>query len=135
MREKGVDAAELIGDSVENSAGDVLGDIETLVVADDGAIEHVILGVGGFLGIGEKEVALPWDRFTVQPEEDRIVADFTREELEAMPEFDWPEDYQEGALISDRNDANNDGIDDHSDSDRQRQYRRDGRADRGRHRD
>jgi sporulation protein YlmC with PRC-barrel domain len=98
--QKGIDAADLMGDSVENSAGDVLGDIETLVVADDGSIEHVVLGVGGFLGIGEKEVALPWDRFTVKPEEDRIVAEVSREELEALPEFDWPEDYQTGTLLS-----------------------------------
>ena len=98
--EKGVDAAELMGDSVENGEGEKLGDIETLVVAEDGTIEHVVLGVGGFLGIGEKEVAVPWDRFTVVPEEDRLVADLSREELEALPEFDWPEDYQEGTLIS-----------------------------------
>jgi len=96
----GVDAADLMGDSVENAAGDVLGDIETMVVAPDGTIEHVILGVGGFLGIGEKEVAVPWDRFTVDPAENRIVADVSREELEGMPDFEWPDNYETGTLLS-----------------------------------
>ena len=105
-----IDAAGLMGDTVENSAGEDLGDIETLVVADDGSIEHVVIGVGGFLGIGEKEVALPWDRFTVVPGENKLVADVSREELEAMPEFDWPENYQEGSLVTaDRTDTDMDG--------------------------
>ena len=102
---EGVDAAELMGDSVENAEGDVLGDIETLVVSEAGVIEHVVIGVGGFLGIGEKEVALPWDRFEVAPEEDRIVANVTREELEASPEFDWPDDYREGTMVTSRDDV------------------------------
>lgn len=110
--QQGVDAADLMGDSVENPDGDVLGDIETLIVADDGQIEHVVIGVGGFLGIGEKEVALPWDRIEVLPEDDRIVANVTREELEGMPEFDWPENYRQGELITGRNDVNEDGVDD-----------------------
>jgi sporulation protein YlmC with PRC-barrel domain len=96
--EKGVDAAELIGDSVENADGEVLGDIETLVVTKEGAIKHVVIGVGGFLGIGEKEVAVPWDQIEVVPEEDRIIANISREELEASPEFEWP-------LITARDDA------------------------------
>jgi sporulation protein YlmC with PRC-barrel domain len=125
--EEGVNAAELIGDSVENPEGDVLGDIETLVVDEDGTIQHVIIGVGGFLGIGEKEVAIAWEQIEIVPEEDRIVANITREELDAAAEFDWPEDYQVGTVVTMRDgvsttageqttttmiDADGDGVDD-----------------------
>ena len=36
-----------------------IGDINNLVVAKDGSVDAVIIGVGGFLGMGEKNVAVP----------------------------------------------------------------------------
>jgi len=96
-----IDASELMGDSVENAEGEVLGEVDTLVVQQDGSISQVIVGVGGFLGIGEKDVAIAWDRITVHESEDRLVADVSRDELTDMPDYEWPADYREGSLIDD----------------------------------
>jgi sporulation protein YlmC with PRC-barrel domain len=44
----------LIGRSVMNSAGEILGDIEDIIIDEQGQVVAVVIGVGGFLGIGEK---------------------------------------------------------------------------------
>lgn len=54
-------ANDLIGAKVNSRNGDVtIGSINDLVFSEDGRITAVIVGVGGFLGVGEKEVAIPW---------------------------------------------------------------------------
>lgn len=53
--------ADLIGRSVENSQGESLGDVSNVVMAENGEIRSVIIGVGGFLGIGAKHIAVPFE--------------------------------------------------------------------------
>jgi sporulation protein YlmC with PRC-barrel domain len=48
----------LIGAKVVNKDGQIIGDIEDLIVTSDHKIEGVIMGVGGFLGAGEKKVGV-----------------------------------------------------------------------------
>lgn len=96
-----INAEELIGEDVYSIDGEDIGDISTLMVGSDGQIRNVIVSFGGFLGMGEKEVALPWDRFTVGPEGEQITVDVTEAEIEAMPDFDWPEEYETGTLLRD----------------------------------
>ena len=55
-----VRAESLLGVDVSNGS-DTIGEVSDLVVTEDGRVEAVVVGVGGFLGIGEKRVALPWD--------------------------------------------------------------------------
>ena len=104
-----INAEELIGEDVYSIDGEDIGDISTLMVGSDGRIRNVIVSFGGFLGMGEKEVALPWDRFTVGPEGEQITVDVTEAEIEAMPDFEWPEDYETGTLL--RDDTNMDAGD------------------------
>jgi len=56
-------ASDYIGKTVYDQAGNNIGEVNDLIVSGDGNIEAVILGVGGFLGIGEKNVALPFEAF------------------------------------------------------------------------
>ena len=54
-------ATNMIGESVYNGDGDNaenIGDVNDIVVAKDGKVEAVVVGVGGFLGIGEHNVAV-----------------------------------------------------------------------------
>jgi hypothetical protein len=72
-----------------------IGDINDIIIKSDGKIEGVIVGVGGFLGVGEKNVALRLDRFKVTPEADgraRITISTTKEELQQSPEFKTKQD-------------------------------------------
>jgi PRC-barrel domain len=48
----------LIGQQVKNKDGKIVGDIEDVIVGDENKVVGVIMGVGGFLGVGEKKVAV-----------------------------------------------------------------------------
>jgi len=74
-------AEALIGRTVENSNGDNLGEINNVIINEKGDVVAVVIGVGGFLGIGEKNVGVPFDALdfrTVDPAENRT--DKTKEE-------------------------------------------------------
>src|SRR5215218_5248027 len=52
--------SKLTGLTVYNNNDERVGDINELIIGKDGKIESVVLGVGGFLGMGEHDVALPF---------------------------------------------------------------------------
>ena len=84
-------AAELIGADVRNTANEDLGEIEDVVLApESGKIEYAIMSHGGFLGMGEEQVAVPWDAFMVTDDEaGRIfVLNMSEETLEEAPSFE-----------------------------------------------
>jgi sporulation protein YlmC with PRC-barrel domain len=55
-------SSKLIGVDVYNDANEKVGDIEELILDKSGKIENVVLGVGGFLGMGEHYVAVTFDK-------------------------------------------------------------------------
>lgn len=68
--------------------GTKIGDINDLIVdGESGQMIAAIIGVGGFLGIGEKQIAVPWDQLTVDYDASLIHSDLTKEEAEAAPEY------------------------------------------------
>lgn len=112
-------AEALIGRTVENGNGDNLGEINNVIINEKGDVVAVVIGVGGFLGIGEKNVGVPFDdldfktaeamndrtdtkeekaeqktesvaaRFDTEHQDIRIVLNTTKEDLEAAPTFAW----------------------------------------------
>ena len=81
-------ASKLIGSSVYN--GDTsIGQIEDVMVTlDQSTVTGIILSVGGFLGVGDKRVAVPVNRIKVGPEA-RFITDLTKDQLAAAPAFDF----------------------------------------------
>jgi sporulation protein YlmC with PRC-barrel domain len=57
----------LIGRSVLNSAGEILGDIEDIIIDEQGKVVAVVIGVGGFLGIGEKGIGVRYTDLKFEP--------------------------------------------------------------------
>ena len=55
-------ASKLMGLDVYNEANEKLGDINELIVDKDGKISAVVIGVGGFLGMGEHDIAVTMDK-------------------------------------------------------------------------
>jgi sporulation protein YlmC with PRC-barrel domain len=55
-------ASKLVGVDVYNEANEKVGDINDVILDKSGKVEHVILGVGGFLGMGEHFVAVSYDK-------------------------------------------------------------------------
>lgn len=60
-----ISANSYIGQSVYNGNNESIGSINDLILKKDGGIVAAIVGVGGFLGIGEKDVAVPMEKITV----------------------------------------------------------------------
>jgi hypothetical protein len=79
-----------MGATLYNSADESVGSIDDVIVSTDGTVEGVVIGVGGFLGIGQKKVAVEMSQISVQADaigNPRLLLDATRESLEAAPEF------------------------------------------------
>ena len=84
-------STKLVGHTVVNGQDETLGDINDLIISSEGDFEGVIIGVGGFLGIGEKNVGVRFADLTITENVEagdlKLTLDTTREELEAAPEF------------------------------------------------
>ena len=76
-------ASTLKGDKVVNHQGEDLGKIEELMIdLDRGRIAYAVLSFGGFLGMGDKLFAIPWQAFTVDTAQKRLVLNAKKELLE-----------------------------------------------------
>lgn len=62
-------ASKVVGVNVYNDSNEKLGSIDELIMNKDGKIDKVIIGVGGFLGVGQRDIAVNFDqlKFTDQP--------------------------------------------------------------------
>lgn len=78
---------EVIGASVHNQEKESIGKIDGLLFDENDRIIAAIVSVGGFLGIGAKNVAVNWNEFQFQPENEVVIASLSREQLEAAPAF------------------------------------------------
>ena len=86
-------ATNIMGESVYNGTADdaqKIGDVKDIVLAKDGKAESLVIGVGGFLGIGTKNVTYDFAKAKwAEKNGDRwLVAETTKEELQAQPDFD-----------------------------------------------
>lgn len=86
-------ATNIIGEKVYNGSGDDaenIGSVNDIVLAADGTADQLIIGVGGFLGLGQKNVALPYNEFDwAERNGDRwLMTATTKDQLQALPDFD-----------------------------------------------
>ena len=85
----------LKGDKVVNYKGEDLGKIEEIMIdLDRGRIAYAVLSFGGFLGMGDKLFAIPWQAITVDTIKKQLVLNADKELLQKAPGFDknnWPD--------------------------------------------
>ena len=94
----------ITGTSVTSPDGNAIGDINDLIVdSETGEMKAAIIGVGGFLGIGEKQIALPWTDLTVNSDAQEITTDLTEEEADAAPEYVFRDQEAAGDMAADGN--------------------------------
>jgi PRC-barrel domain len=77
----------LLGQEVHNADGDLIGKIEDLILANR-SVSHVILGVGGFLGVGAYFVAIPVADFT-RRHQLIVLRHASKEAIRALPQFEY----------------------------------------------
>lgn len=84
--------SKLIGASVYGPDNASIGEINDVIIGTDGKINAVVVGVGGFLGVGQKDVALPFEAISVtrKPDSasiDKITVSYTKDQLNNAPKF------------------------------------------------
>jgi sporulation protein YlmC with PRC-barrel domain len=82
-------ASELIGMDVRNAQNESIGQVKDLIVDLRGEIQALVVSVGGFLGLGDRNVAVGWKQFQFHREKGGLAARvaMSRDQLKALPEY------------------------------------------------
>lgn len=100
-----ISAENLLGTTVYGADDSNVGEIGDVVMSTDGKIDAVVIDVGGFLGVGEKPVAVGFDNLAFMQDADGnryLYTQFTKEQLDAQPTYDestWAEKRDEQRLM------------------------------------
>jgi sporulation protein YlmC with PRC-barrel domain len=99
-----IQSQKLVGTNVKDAEGNNLGSVKNLIVdQEEGQITHVVIGVGGFLGIGERERVVEWDQLNIRMDErNRLVATLDQGTLRAAPLFEEREAPAAAPALGDR---------------------------------
>lgn len=79
-------AGDIVGQTVVEASGQDVGEVDYVI--DNGDEMAVVIGVGGFLGLGAHDVAIPLSEINQGGEGNLMLRSMTRADLEAMPEVD-----------------------------------------------
>ena len=84
--------SDLIGAKVVNNANETVGEIEDILVDQNGTIQAAVIGVGGFLGVGEKDVAVSFKELKITRDQndgdiDKVTVNYNKDQLKSAPEF------------------------------------------------
>jgi sporulation protein YlmC with PRC-barrel domain len=82
-------STQLVGVAVYDSANEKIGAISNLVIDQSGTIQAIVIGVGGFLGVGTKDIAVSLNKMTIIREDggDKAIAQLSKPEIELAPSF------------------------------------------------
>ncbi|CAM3795488.1 hypothetical protein RHSA111115_07145 [Rheinheimera salexigens] len=85
----GMHASNLIGMNVKTANNEDIGEVQDLLIDSNGQVAAIVVSVGGFLGIGDKDVAVGWDNVTKSGNNDdgQLRLNVTRENLTSAPKF------------------------------------------------
>lgn len=83
-----------MGTTVRNAANENIGDVNDVLIDPSGKVTAVVLGVGGFLGIGERLVAVNFSdvKMTEDGNTIAITVNATKDSLSAAPQWNWGSD-------------------------------------------
>lgn len=96
------DARKLIGRNVKNTNDETVGEIKSVFISADGKVDSVMVGVGGFLGVGEREVQLAWKDLQIMDNGEKVVVNTTKDDLKALAPYKYKEESWRGKVFSDR---------------------------------
>ena len=77
---------KIMGKSVYNEKKEKIGTIDDLIVTSDRSLSYAIIGVGGFLGMGKHDVAIPMSQLKAD-QDGFVLPGATKDALKAMPEY------------------------------------------------
>jgi sporulation protein YlmC with PRC-barrel domain len=86
--------SDLVDKKVRNLENEHVGKIEDLMIdVADGRITYAVLSFGGFLGMGHKLFAVPWESLSIDRAKDEFILNVDKDKLKNAPGFDktdWP---------------------------------------------
>ena len=102
-------ASSIIGKPAVNSQDETIGDVNDLVTDRSGKIVAALIGVGGFLGIGEKDVAVRFEDLKLNRDENdnvKVTLNISKEALAQAPDYKLlgEQPIVEGSAKTDRED-------------------------------
>ena len=103
------DTRKLIGRNIQNAQNETIGEIKSVFIGKDGKVDSVMVGVGGFLGMGEREVRLNWSELNVSQNGEKVTANLTKDQLKAKPEYKYSDTAYRGQVFNDAGVWKNDG--------------------------
>jgi sporulation protein YlmC with PRC-barrel domain len=85
-----INTSKVLGLNIEDGNGHIVGEIEEVVLDQNGAAQGVVVDVGGFLGIGTHAVLLNWKDIQLNGQQGKVnaVVNATKERLKALPAYD-----------------------------------------------
>lgn len=87
----GYRATQLLGSGIFNDNGESIGKLEDFIVGSDDQVTVAIVGVGGFLGVDERMVAVPVESLKMNEQGQLVLAGASKQQLEALPAFVYVE--------------------------------------------
>lgn len=96
------DTRKLIGRNVKNANNDTIGEIKSIHIGPTGRVDSLMVGVGGFLGIGEREVSLKWSDLIISKDGKSVKVNMTKDQLAAMPPYKYKDETWRGQVFTDK---------------------------------
>ncbi|SFW97555.1 PRC-barrel domain-containing protein [Marinospirillum alkaliphilum DSM 21637] len=86
----GNQASDLIGAKVRTAANEDIGSVSELIIDQNGQVVAIVVGTGGFLGMGKSDVAIGWDHVTISGAADKreLRVDVTGADLRNAPKYE-----------------------------------------------
>lgn len=100
-RTASADTRKLIGRNIQNARNETIGEIESVFIGKDGNVDSVMVGVGGFLGMGEREVRLNWSELNISQNGEKVTVNLTKDQLKAKPEYKYTDTANRGQVFND----------------------------------
>lgn len=93
-------AYELLGTDIMNNQEENIGEVADIVIDPSGKVRAVVASVGGFLGVGERHVAVSWDALKIGHDKNgdmTAMLNTTKEELKNAPEYKYQSDEEKAS--------------------------------------
>jgi len=86
--------SKLVGASVYGPDNQSIGEISEMIIDSNGKVKAAVIGVGGFLGVGQKDVAVPFEALSIVRRQgsatiDKITVIYTKDDLNGAPKFTY----------------------------------------------
>ncbi|MDO8653064.1 MAG: PRC-barrel domain-containing protein [Undibacterium sp.] len=81
----------ILGKAVYNDAGDKIGKVDDVIIAPDKSVSFLIVGTGGFIGIGRHDVAIPVTQI-IEQDSKLVLPGASKDAVKAMPQFEYASD-------------------------------------------